>query len=384
MELVNSEIKEIKAFAKRYGIDSKALINKFESGEWSNPLRNFPSNSQGTETIDTALRFSRDNQQKLQVQFAPKQLIEPPKTIDLDDKTLAANKFTIDQAGREVTARVGFSQISGTLLDDNGKLKLQIDGYYGNKLSLKEIETYIANNPGKMFYQKRSIPEANIQEGFAFDPKKQIKTAYQVDPMMQVQLLVNNLALMVKLGIPKPQIQTELQEKLTQEIDKKPPPTLLKLTAQEKDELKAYLTGEKQSHSVAIGAVVENNQQALGDSQTTQTVSLSQEEIGNLKSYIGVSTADKSLGQQFDPKEIDAYIVSLREMMRHNTPLPKPIPEDLKAAVVSTLDKKSVLEVDPKYNTLTMKQLQGQKSMINKTISLPKKSKTQSHNLAPS
>ena len=369
MELNDSEKNQIIKFSKKYGLNSNQLINNFYSGNWSTPIKNFPLNSQGNLFADTSLRFSRNKKNKLQVDFSPKQSFAKQKIVDLDASRLTSkNPISIEDAGKEFSITIDKSQISGTLLEDNGKLKFSIDGYYGPKIDQQDIDKGLKDEKNIKIDQKHTLTDQQIKNGFTSHKNGQIKTNPSLDPVVQTQLLINNLTILMKLGVGSPILLEEQNKQIDQELNKKNNP-MLKLTAQEKDELRAYINGQKKSHNVAVGTVMEHNQVSKTNSQA---ITFSQEDINNVKAYIGGSS-NQEYEQKFKTEFIDAYIVSLREMMQKNAQLPEPVSEQLRQEVLKTLDTKSTFVVHERYNLETTKQLgKGEKSSHKLSIGLPK------------
>lgn len=372
MELNEAEKKQIIEFSKKYGLNGHELISNFKNGKWSNPVQNFPLNSTGSMTADTALRFTKDGQGKLQLDFSPKQKIDKRPIYDLSNKLDPKNpKFTLQDSGKDVVVTVGKTQLSGTLLDDKGKLKLAVNGFYGPKIKQEEIDKHFNKSEKIEMKDKTRLTEEQVKQGLTKPQNKELKVSPTMDPILQTQLLLNNLAIMIRLGLKPPEFRNSEKQEMVKELEKKQNTPMLKLTEQEKAEIKAYLNGEKQSHTVNIGAVVEQNEQAKGNN--VQTVSLTAQEVNNIKSYVGQVETQTQQGQ-FNQKYVDAYIVSLREMMNKNVKLPQPMSPEFKQKILETLDSKSTYQVHQRYNPETSKQVaKDLKSSHKQAVELPKK-----------
>ncbi|MEQ9307337.1 MAG: hypothetical protein RJQ14_25715, partial [Marinoscillum sp.] len=277
----------------------------------------------------------------------------------------------------------GRGYLDAVLKEKNGKSILSITGSYGIQTTKEAIEKELSE---RIKENKLDVADKATSNGMQKENAKgkvQAKAATTMDPVVHANLLIKNILLLGKLGVQMvtpAKLKPEEERLMKAELEKEKNPNL-KLSDEEKKQVKNYLEGKTEGHSVSYKPVLDQGaDQKQNGNKKGNTVSFEQRDIQNLKAYLGnAQTSDKALKP--NPKYLDHYIVNLKEMMDANTRIPKGlISPELKSAVLKTLDKKSTFEVSSDFNITTSKKLEADKaSSFTQSIGLPKsKSKSQS------
>lgn len=392
MEYSEKQKVKIKDFLKKFDLDTNKVLNQVGKDKWTAPIKNFPLNTSRTKSIDAVLQFEPLEGDKINVKVSPKSKIHP-KSLIISNEQL--NALGIKEAkGKD--SFVLYNPDKGTSFDviiEPAKkgYKLTQEGYYGNSMSLdvfkkelkekkfhaiSDIQQVIFPTSNKNQSHKEAKSETGLNIKSEANPNKgHSRSRINIDPMIQTDLLLNNLSILMKSAVSLIPLDEKFVNELKNRLNSKKASPYLSLSEIEKSDIKAYIEGNVKKQGQITGSAV-NNQD--------KTLNLTESDKSNLKAYLG---NPKPLQQDRAPvnsKDLDAYIVNLKEMMDNNVPLPKGFPPtSVSTQVSAALDMRSSFKIDGKLNKLTMENfLEKEKvnqSSHNISLGLPKsKSKSMS------
>jgi len=392
MEYSEKQKVKIKDFLKKFDLDTNKVLNQVGKDKWTAPIKNFPLNTSRTKSIDAVLQFEPLEGDKINVKVSPKSKIHP-KSLIISNEQL--NALGIKEAKAKGTF-VLYNPDKGTSFDatiepsKNG-YKMVLKAHYGNSMpfaefqkefgekkfhAISDIQQVVSQASNKNQSHKEAKSETGLNIKSETNPNKgHSKSRINIDPMIQTDLLLNNLSVLMKSAVSLIPLDEKFVNELKNRLNSKKASPYLSLSEIEKSDLKAYIEGNVKNQDHVTGLATTNQD---------KSINLSESDKNNLRAYLG---NPKPLQQDRAPvnsKDLDAYIVNLKEMMDNNVHLPKGFPPtSVSNQVSAALDMGSSFKIDDKLNKLTMENfLEKEKvnqSSHNISLGLPKsKSKSMS------